>query len=172
MTRDFRSLGKPITVVNEFSSEAEIKRVLQVLNDNKHKIHAWDTEQANMDPKIRNHRPMTDGYMIAASCYIDEAVDFGNGPHLFLDFYSLENGGSDVSQGASGMIVSRVRKDHSGIASRFVIDKFRPYFESSETKKLFHNFSHDYKVLHRAGIDLKGNKAEIVLCRSDKALQT
>lgn len=66
---------------------ADVERVKKILLNNKHKIHAWDTESKDIDLGriLRPQTALKNGSMVAATCYVDESVDFGNGPRLFLD---------------------------------------------------------------------------------------
>ena len=62
---------------------------------------------------------MHHGKLLAVSCYIDDDVDFGNGPNLWID-------------------------NRDGL-----IEEFKETLQDPSTKKIFHNYSYDYKVFLR-----------------------
>jgi len=57
--------------------------VIDILYENIHRVHSWDTETIDVD--IKKESPVGKGKILCASCFIGPDVDFGNGPKLFID---------------------------------------------------------------------------------------
>ena len=91
------------------------------------RVHAWDTETININPK--EDSPVGHGEIICATCFIGPDVDFGNGPRLFIDNYADAND---------------------------VILEFKQYFEDPEYLKCWHNYGYDRHILFNHRIDCKG----------------
>jgi hypothetical protein len=102
--------------------------------------HAWDTEVADMDIK---QSPIDNGSLLCLSCYAGPAVDFGSGQRrLWVDCW--ERGGMSPAQ-------YRQNKERPA-----VLEPFREYFASSDTRLVWHNYSFDAHVLENYGITTGG----------------
>ncbi len=116
-----------VTMVRDARSAAKIIKELCSLHS-RHVV-AWDTETTGVDP--RKQSPVGNGSLICLTGYAGEDVDFGNGPRLFVDCMDGE-GGAELLQ------------------------LFKGYFESSQFKKCWHNYSFDRHVLANHGIHTQG----------------
>lgn len=87
---------------------------------------AWDTETEGVDPKVES--PVGAGSVICATAYAGKDVDFGTGPHLWVD---------NTGPGAS-------------------LHYLRDYLEDVAYPKVWHNYSFDRAVLANGGIDAAG----------------
>eukprot|EP00741_Cyanophora_paradoxa_P005271 tig00000865_g5110.t1 len=128
--------GVGVTVVR---TRAEALEALAVLRSEKaryivgrdgkrlERYHAWDTETRDLDASKQT--PVGNGRAICASCYVGPDVDFGTGPHLWVD-------NLDEAEGT--------------------LDVFREYFEDASILKVWHNYGFDRHILHNHGIDVRG----------------
>ena len=73
---------------------------------------------------------VTAGRMICATCYCGDDVDFGNGPHLFIDNHGPQQG--------------------------LLLKFFKDYFENPLILKAFHNYNFDKHVFLKEGINVRG----------------
>lgn len=122
-----------VTIV---STPEAAERALAELRRRADRVHAWDTETADLatGSRKRMQSPVTDGYVVCATCYCGDDVDFGNGPRLFID----NTGAAD------------------GLFSAF----FKEYFEEPTYRKVFHNYSFDRHALLRHGVRVAGFHAD------------
>lgn len=122
-----------VTIV---ATPAAAKRALKELERLKDAPHAWDTETADLQLAAgsRSQSPVCHGRVVCATCYCGGDADFGNGPRLFID--------------------------NSGPAEGLLAKYFKPYFESREYKKVFHNYHFDSHMLRRHDIHLRGFHAD------------
>lgn len=88
---------------------------------------AWDTETTGINPAKQS--PVLNGSVICATCYAGDQIDFGNGPRLFIDCLDGEPG---------------------------LLNVFKPYFESKQFKKVWHNYAFDRHILGNHGIVTDG----------------
>ncbi len=79
-----RNLDVPGTTIVRNREQA--RKAIDVLYKYRQRVHAWDTETINIDPKINS--PVGHGEVICASAFAGPDVDFGNGPRLFIDNYA------------------------------------------------------------------------------------
>lgn len=93
-----------------------------------HRPIAWDIKSA--DIQVQHESPVQAGRILCASCYCGDDVDFGDGPHLFID--------------------------NSGLAHGLLEHAFKGYFQDPLYKKVFHNYSFDRHLLRRHSIGLRG----------------
>ena len=123
---------------------ADAKRVLKILMDNvgdadRPVYHAIDTEVSHIE--VADQTPVGHGNVTCFSVYCGPDVDFSPNPGvgkpktlLWVDTMTLGDDGWEV---------------------------FRPYFESGDVKKAWHNYSFDRHVIeNHCGIELKGFAAD------------
>ena len=82
-----------------------------------------------MDLDIKQEAPVGKGKIICASFYAGPQYDFGRGPKVFIDNFGMNAG---------------------------LLNHFKPYLESEEHKKVWHNYGFDRHVFYNHGIDVKG----------------
>ena len=90
---------------------------------------AWDTETTGVNPAKQS--PVDRGRIICATAFAGDAVDFGNGPRLFIDCLEEDN-------------------------NQDVLKVFKPYFENKTRKKVWHNYAFDRHMLANHGINTMG----------------
>jgi DNA polymerase-1 len=122
-----------VTIVHD---KASALRALKELRRLKHRSHAWDTEAANVGGISRSdwRSPVTHGHVLCATCFCGDDADFGNGPRLLID--------------------------NAGPADGLLHRHFKKYFEDTQFKKVFHNYSFDRHLLARHDIRLRGFHAD------------
>lgn len=122
-----RSAFPGVTIVND---ERSAERALAVLNSpavtSSGTPVAWDTETEGVNPKVES--PVGAGSVICATAYAGAEVDFGAGPHLWVD---------NTGPGAA-------------------LHYLRDYLEDATHPKVWHNYSFDRAVLANGGIDAAG----------------
>ena len=124
-------------------TEAEARRVLSILMDNVGDVdrpvyHAVDTEVSHID--VADQTPVGHGVVTCFSVYCGPEVDFSAAPGvgkpktlLWVDTLRLGDAGWEI---------------------------FRPYFESEDVKKAWHNYSFDRHVIENHGVTLRGFAAD------------
>jgi len=120
-----------VTLVTDASAA---RRALQVLHRVRDRVHAWDTETADVLVGRVSASPVNNGRVLCATCFCGDDVDFGNGPRLFVD-----NDGP-----AAGIL-----REHFGV-----------YFADTSFRKVFHNYSFDKHMLRRHDIIVGGFHAD------------
>ena len=105
----------------------DAKRVVDILKTLPERIHAWDTETINIDPKEQS--PVGNGTIICAQVFVGPDIDFGNGPRLFIDNYADAEG---------------------------TIMEFKEYLEDPKYLKCFHNYGFDRHMFFNHGINVRG----------------
>lgn len=113
-----------ITIVR---NKDQAKRVIEILNQNSNRIHAWDTETIGFD--VKEQSPVGNGSIICATAFIGPEVNFGTGSKLFIDNYADSLG---------------------------VIDEFKDYFENPDIYKVWHNYGFDRHIFFNHGINVLG----------------
>ena len=88
---------------------------------------AWDTETTGVNPAKQT--PVGNGSVLCATAFAGDHIDFGGGNRLFVDVHWGETG---------------------------LLDVFKPYFESENVKKVWHNYAFDRHVLGNHGINVGG----------------
>mmetsp|Transcript_4085 Transcript_4085/g.8767 ORF Transcript_4085/g.8767 Transcript_4085/m.8767 type:complete len:940 (-) Transcript_4085:147-2966(-) len=118
-----------ITIVTD---EASARRALKELCSLRDRPHAWDTEVVDVELGSRWLAQTTvhHGRIICATCYCGDDVDFGNGPHLFID--------------------------NSGPCEGLLTRYFKDYFEDGRHRKVFHNYNFERHLFSRHGIEVQG----------------
>jgi len=139
-----KNLSGLIDEVAVVETLADAKRVLKILMDNvgdadRPVYHAIDTEVSHIE--VADQTPVGHGNVTCFSVYCGPDVDFSPNPGvgkpktlLWVDTMTLGDDGWEV---------------------------FRPYFESGDVKKAWHNYSFDRHVIeNHCGIELKGFAAD------------
>jgi DNA polymerase-1 len=149
-TNDSSSVGERasnltglIDEVAVVETEAEARRVLAILMDNvgdadRPVYHAVDTEVAHID--IADQTPVGHGHVTCFSVYCGPDVDFSAAP--------------GVGKPKTLLWVDTLRLGEAGW------EIFRPYFESDDVKKAWHNYSFDRHVIENHGVKLRGFAAD------------
>lgn len=88
---------------------------------------AWDTETTGVNPAKES--PVHNGRVICATAFAGDHVDFGTGSRLFIDCLDGEPG---------------------------LLDTFKPYFENTDFRKVWHHYAFDRHVLSNHGIVPRG----------------
>ncbi len=107
----------------------EAMKALEILFNNKEKIHACDTEVCNID--LSKQGPVGNGQVTCATIYSGPDVDFGSGPGGTLWIDNL-----DESEGT--------------------LHLFSEFFSDAKIRKVWHNYSFDRHVLYNHSIDTHG----------------
>ena len=89
-------------------------------------FHAADTEVADIDVTVES--PVGHGRVVVLSVYSGPDMDFGSGPKLWIDT----------------------------AAHPEILPQFKPWLESPQHLKVWHNYSFDKHVLGNHGIQVKG----------------
>ena len=122
---------------------ADAKRVLKILmsndgNADRPVYHAIDTEVSHIE--VADQTPVGHGNVTCFSVYCGPEVDFSSTPGvgkpktlLWVDTMKLGEEGWEI---------------------------FRPYFESEDVKKAWHNYSFDRHVIENHGVTLRGFAAD------------
>jgi DNA polymerase-1 len=149
-TNDSSSVGERasnltglIDEVAVVETEAEARRVLAILMDNvgdadRPVYHAVDTEVAHIE--IADQTPVGHGHVTCFSVYCGPDVDFSAAP--------------GVGKPKTLLWVDTLRLGEAGW------EIFRPYFESDDVKKAWHNYSFDRHVIENHGVKLRGFAAD------------
>tara|TARA_B110000208_G_scaffold131611_1_gene159482 strand:+ start:143 stop:2242 length:2100 start_codon:yes stop_codon:yes gene_type:complete len=117
-----------VTVVRSIAHAREVARKLFQLKD---RVHACDTEVADID--LKKVGPVGHGRVTCISVYSGDDVDFGSGPNLWIDTL-----------------------DGDGTSGEAILNEFKEFFESEETKLVWHNYSFDRHVMYNHAVDCKG----------------
>ncbi|XP_018491979.1 DNA polymerase I B, chloroplastic/mitochondrial [Raphanus sativus] len=116
-----------VRVVDNVSTAKEI--VAKLVNQYRDLVHACDTEVSRID--VKSETPVDHGELICFSIYCGSEADFGDGKSCIWVDVLGENG-----------------KD--------VLAEFKPFFEDSSIKKVWHNYSFDNHIIRNYGIKLSG----------------
>ena len=103
-----------------------VKKLMQVPNT---VYHALDTEVINLDLSVDS--PVGHGKCICFSIFCGPTFDFGNGPRIWVD----------------------TNDEHK---AKDIWEAFRPYLESKNIKKVWHNYGFDRHIFNNEGIDVSG----------------
>ncbi|XP_073151319.1 DNA polymerase I A, chloroplastic/mitochondrial-like isoform X2 [Henckelia pumila] len=116
-----------VLVVDSITSAKQVVNMLT--NQYKNRIHACDTEVANID--VKEETPVNHGEIICFSIYSGSDADFGDGKScIWVDV--LDGGGRDI------------------------LAVFAPFFEDGSIKKVWHNYSFDCHVIENYGLKVDG----------------
>jgi hypothetical protein len=110
-------------------TSSDAQAALKVLNQHPDLYWACDTEVANIDVKTQG--PVGNGNVICVSIYGGPTVDFGAGPGSVLWIENMNQ-------------------------STNLLQEFKPWFEDSRFKKVWHNYGFDRHVLFNEGINCLG----------------
>jgi hypothetical protein len=124
-------------------TSSDAQAALKVLYQHPDLYWACDTEVANIDVKTQG--PIGNGNVICVSIYGGPTVDFGAGPGSVL---WIEN----MNQSAN------------------LLQEFKPWFEDSRFKKVWHNYGFDRHVLYNEGINCLGFGGERPLSSSAQSV--
>ncbi|XP_057464463.1 DNA polymerase I A, chloroplastic/mitochondrial-like [Actinidia eriantha] len=120
-----------VLVVDNISKAREIVRMLT--HKYRHRVHACDTEVANIDVKLET--PVDHGEIICFSIYSGPEANFGDGKScIWVDV--LDGGGKSL------------------------LIEFAPFFEDPKIKKIWHNYSFDKHILENYGLNVSGFHAD------------
>ncbi|CAH2036364.1 unnamed protein product [Thlaspi arvense] len=107
--------------------------VAKLVNQYRNLVHSCDTEVSGIE--VKDETPVDHGELICFSIYCGSEADFGNGKScLWVDVLG-ENG-------------------------REVLAEFKPYFEDSSIRKVWHNYSFDSHIIRNHGIEISGFHAD------------
>ncbi|XP_010545542.1 PREDICTED: DNA polymerase I A, chloroplastic/mitochondrial [Tarenaya hassleriana] len=107
--------------------------VAKLMNQYRNFVHACDTEVDGID--VKDETPVDHGELTCFSLYCGAGADFGNGKScLWVDV--LGDNGRDV------------------------LDEFKPFFQDSSIRKVWHNYSFDSHIIGNYGIKLSGFHAD------------
>ncbi|XP_073280180.1 DNA polymerase I A, chloroplastic/mitochondrial-like [Primulina huaijiensis] len=125
-----KRLSKVYDKVLVVDSITAAEKVVDMLtNQYKNRIHACDTEVANID--VKEETPVNHGEIICFSIYSGSDADFGDGKScIWVDV--LDGGGRDL------------------------LAVFTPFFEDGSIKKVWHNYSFDCHVIENYGLKVAG----------------
>ncbi|KAJ0264574.1 DNA polymerase I B [Hirschfeldia incana] len=116
-----------VRVVDNVSTAKEI--VAKLVNQYRDLVHACDTEVSRID--VKTETPVDHGELICFSIYCGSEADFGDGKScIWVDV--LGDNGKDI------------------------LAEFKPFFEDSSIKKVWHNYSFDNHIIRNYGIKLSG----------------
>ncbi|GFZ07436.1 polymerase gamma 2 [Actinidia rufa] len=120
-----------VLVVDNISKAREIVRMLT--HKYRHRVHACDTEVANIDVKLET--PVDHGEIICFSIYSGPEANFGDGKScIWVDV--LDGGGKSL------------------------LIEFASFFEDPKIKKIWHNYSFDKHILENYGLKVSGFHAD------------
>lgn len=115
---------KGVTIVR---SKEDAERVVKVLEENKNRVVAWDTE--TLDIEVKEQSPVGNGNIICFSGFAGPDIDFGNGPRLIVDNFG---------------------ERHE------LVQTFKEYFEDNDYLKSWFNYGFDRHIFYNHGIDVRG----------------
>nr|BBI54964.1 plastid-targeted DNA polymerase [Bigelowiella natans] len=121
-----RAAPEGVTVVSNLK---QLRHALKVLCENPDKIHACDTEVADID--LKKVGPVGNGKVICVSIYSGPDVDFGGGAGKALWVDTM--GKNEV-----------------------LLEEMKGWFEDPRYKKVWHNYGFDRHVLYNMGVDARG----------------
>ncbi|PSC72198.1 DNA polymerase I chloroplastic mitochondrial [Micractinium conductrix] len=110
-------------------------------------VFACDTEVMDID--VSSHSPCCHGRVICFSVYAGPAVDFGD---------AAGEGRPADAPLRSMLWVDTWLDGEEGQAEEAaaIVEAFRPFWESSQHKKVWHNYSFDRHVMERLGLRMRG----------------
>ncbi|AEE32595.1 polymerase gamma 2 [Arabidopsis thaliana] len=107
--------------------------VAKLVNQFRNHVHSCDTEVSGIE--VKEETPVDHGELICFSIYCGPEADFGNGKSCIWVDVLGENG-------------------------REVLAEFKPYFEDSFIRKVWHNYSFDSHIIRNHGIEISGFHAD------------
>ncbi|CAN8268931.1 unnamed protein product [Cochlearia groenlandica] len=124
---NLRKIYDKVRIVGNVSTAKEI--VAKLMNQYRDLVHACDTEVSRID--VKSETPVDHGELICFSIYCGSEADFGGGK-------------------------SCIWVDVLGESAKDVLAEFKPFFEDSSIKKVWHNYSFDNHIIRNYGIKLSG----------------
>lgn len=131
-----------VTIVDSPKSASRVLQKLYSLP--KHIPHACDTEVAHIN--VKKQSPVGHGEVICFSIYCGPDVDFGEGSILWVD--TLFNHNSEA-EGEQDWKIRRANGEK-------ILQLFKPYFEDTGIRKVWHHYAFDKHVLGNHGIQCNG----------------
>ncbi|XAR56672.1 DNA-directed DNA polymerase [Bertholletia excelsa] len=120
-----------VLVVDNVSMARKVVGLL--INGQKHRVYACDTEVARIN--VKQETPVDHGEIICFSIYSGPELDFGHGSScIWVDVLSGDG--------------------------KNILAEFAPFFEDRSIKKVWHNYSFDNHVLENYGLKLSGFHAD------------
>lgn len=138
--------NEPPRDVHVVESAAEAARVMEILmtSDMENRTFACDTEVMNID--VTRQSPCCHGTVTCFSLYCGPDIHFGS------EFCGEGDTPKSMLWVDTWLDGDKGRQQEA-IA---ILETFRPFFESSKHKKVWHNYSFDRHVLQRMGITCEG----------------
>ncbi|CAN8288344.1 unnamed protein product [Cochlearia groenlandica] len=128
---NLEKIYEKVLVVDNVSAAKDI--VAMLMNQYRNLVHSCDTEVSGIE--VKDETPVDHGQLICFSIYCGSKVDFGAGKScLWVDVLG-ENGNE-------------------------VLAEFKPYFEDSSIRKVWHNYSFDSHIIRNHGIEISGFHAD------------
>ncbi|VVA98990.1 unnamed protein product [Arabis nemorensis] len=124
---NLRKIYDRVHVVDNVSTAKEI--VAKLITEYRNLVHACDTEVSRID--VKSETPVDHGELICFSIYCGSEAVFGDGKSCIWVDVLGENG-------------------------RDILAEFKPFFEDSSIKKVWHNYSFDSHIIRNYGIKLSG----------------
>ncbi len=152
-----RVLGEQITVgtgeqMDLFSAGSESTNS----GENEPSQHVFDPSKANyklIETKDKRATLIRDMLKQKSVCFDTETTS--------VDAHSAELVGMSFSWKAGEAYYIPLPENQNAVS--FILNEFKPFFESEEIEKIGHNLKYDITVLHWSGIDVKGPMFDTML---------
>ncbi|KAH0879221.1 hypothetical protein HID58_066615 [Brassica napus] len=128
---NLRRIYDKVVVVDTVPAARNV--VAKLVDQYRNLVHSCDTEVSDIE--VKDETPVDHGRLICFSIYCGSEADFGNGKSCIWVDVLGENG-------------------------REVLAEFKPYFEDSSIRKVWHNYSFDSHIIRNHGIELSGFHAD------------
>ncbi|CAA7048432.1 unnamed protein product [Microthlaspi erraticum] len=128
---NLKKIYEKVLIVDDVSAAKDV--VAKLSSQYRNIVHACDTEVSGIE--VKEETPVDHGELICFSIYCGSETDFGNGKTCVWVDVLGENG-------------------------REVLAEFKPYFEDSSIKKVWHNYSFDSHIIRNHGIEISGFHAD------------
>ncbi|KAG7600133.1 3'-5' exonuclease domain [Arabidopsis suecica] len=128
---NLRKIYDKVLVVDNVQAAKDT--VAKLVNQYRNHVHSCDTEVSGIE--VKEETPVDHGELICFSIYCGPEADFGYGKSCIWVDVLGENG-------------------------REVLAEFKPYFEDSFIRKVWHNYSFDSHIIRNHGIEISGFHAD------------
>ncbi|CAE5959872.1 unnamed protein product [Arabidopsis arenosa] len=128
---NLRKIYDKVLVVDNVQAAKDT--VAKLVNQYRNHVHSCDTEVSGIE--VKEETPVDHGELICFSIYCGPEADFGYGKSCIWVDVLGENG-------------------------REVLAEFKPYFEDSFSRKVWHNYSFDSHIIRNHGIEISGFHAD------------
>ncbi|XP_019095171.1 PREDICTED: DNA polymerase I A, chloroplastic/mitochondrial isoform X1 [Camelina sativa] len=128
---NLRKIYDKVLVVDNVT--AAKSTVAKLVNQYRNLVHSCDTEVSGIE--VKEETPVDHGELICFSIYCGPEADFGDGKSCIWVDVLGENG-------------------------REVLAEFKSYFEDSDIKKVWHNYSFDSHIIRNHGVEISGFHAD------------